>query len=166
MLDRFIDKVTNMQEKVVLLLFLVLKVTECQRDVRQRQCSQQLPPICMNNGYINISQESFHYQLRLCSSRECSLGNTPWIKCNEMCSACRSILPPRQCESNESQCEEKVVSYLSKYCASITPSTSTRTVTVMKSLTCTPVISYRAEIRTVEVCTTTAPYHDTQVNYV
>ena len=148
--------------KVVLLLLLVLK-TECQGDVR---CSQQVPPICMNNRYINISQERSHYRLKLCSSNGCILGNTSWIKCNEMCSACRSILPPTECSRNQSQCEEKVVSFLSNYCENLssTPSTHTRTVTVTKNIFHTPVIHYRTKSQTVSVCTSTAPYQDTQTN--
>ena len=120
-------------------------------------CREPIPENCRNNPRIGLTKNDMHYSLSLCSGGKCLPSNHhEWIECSDVCEMCRSILGPNgriftrmhnkpalnitlmvyacmhcllfciECTGN-TECEQRVDSFLNSYCTSALPSTTTIT---------------------------------------
>ena len=106
-----------------------------------RTCSRNVPPSCINNirVRISVSERNNYFKLKLCSNSQCLQGTQDkWIKCDKMCVACKSIFSEAMCDTDEEQCEMKVVNFLDSYCAGNTQLAHTTTVTTTQLCPLTP----------------------------
>ena len=151
-----------MLKEVVVKLMLVLtgNIAATIRD-----CSYDIPTSCMTSTNIQLTMETDHYDLQLCSNGQCipAAGQEKWISCNRMCDTCESIAKATYCGTDEVQCESRVSAFLDNYCSSNTPSTSTltQTTTLRSTVTTTTRIhtttTQRVTLITTQVVTTTLP---------
>ena len=98
--SRAIDGQKNMGVKSLTLLFLCLSVKLQIALQMKHRCNTTTSTLldCNNNPRIQVTKPSrkYMYQLRLCNnnSNEClTVSNNDWIKCDQVCKACKTILP-------------------------------------------------------------------------
>ena len=90
----------NLIATLLLSLALMQGIASSQRSRRSEYTCRYLDSLenCQNNPRIRVTKDTRSYNVRVCTTEDCSAGmpdaDFDWIRCNSICSACNALMPP------------------------------------------------------------------------